>query len=691
MSSPSVVNRPRLGSVGERPRSATGPQANECKELEKYVKYLFYKACQIIVQSRQGGKSYTESQPNPKNQSWFCLAINDNVEITHEAKKAAAMINNLTSTGLGILGHPLCIEISLKTSEGDSMVLENWVLTWRDSSDPNIRLNNTVYNHMGLLLKSLLCVTRSTPAYRLSRRQGPETFVICYRVYAGDSVSSQLGDGYQTSGVGQVVTNVGTLQLRVDYRTQMTITPSCSSSSENFYLTSGGNMNAHSQQNLGSQFTPQALTPAQQNLSGYSGSGTLPIQVKADHFFSDLIQDDPCAAMTDIGVGPTLNQSTGFNPQQNRNRNVFVGAHNYMAGDSEANQTSDESQEAMRIFASSPPDPTSPYTKRQSHHGKYPSQQGNYSSNESLASGQTRFYRPRSGTNQSLGSTNEEDSEGKDNIKECTDIKIGAFVSSSATTKNVGALISPLTEAEDDLNDPLLELFSVDSDKQNENVSLERSNSKEAQIGNDIKCDQDKTNIQSEKLSSPMFIDRKLRSLALNDKSETGSGTATSPAKKIDFGTKPSEGMTEQTEGLFKCLSDSSRGPNDPFVLLDFKTPFSNKTAEDVKTDLGIFFKEVHKGRDLGATNTVAPEPAKPNTDTLHSIPSATDRIYVDYEPEKNSSQTKSSPTKENLEGQLLYLDEKLSCFEQNLEVYDEMLKNMEVTSVTSESESEVN
>ena len=128
-----TANRPRVASVGERPRSATGLQASECKELEKYVKYLFYKATQVIVQSRQGGKSFTESQPNPKTQSWFCLAINDNSEITHEARKASANV--------AILGQPLCIEISLKTSEGDSMVLENWVLTWRDSSDPNIRLN----------------------------------------------------------------------------------------------------------------------------------------------------------------------------------------------------------------------------------------------------------------------------------------------------------------------------------------------------------------------------------------------------------------------------------------------------------------------------------------------------------------------------------------------------------------------
>ena len=191
------------------------------------------------------------------------------------------------------------------------MVLENWVLTWRDSSDPSIKLNNTVYNHMGLLLKSLLCVTRSTPAYRLSRRQGPETFVICYRVYAGEPISSHLGDGYQTSGVGQVVTNVGTLQLRVDYRTQMTITPSCSSSSENFYQTSSGSFTNNSQQQLGSQ---------------YGGTGSLPIQVKSDHFFSDLVPGDKCSTAIDGGSGATnIHQSTGFNPQSlNRRRARYI-------------------------------------------------------------------------------------------------------------------------------------------------------------------------------------------------------------------------------------------------------------------------------------------------------------------------------------------------------------------------------
>ena len=192
----------------EKPRSASN--ANDKKELEKYAKYLFYKTAQIVVQSRQGGRLYTESQPSPASQSWFCLAINDNSEITHEARRATGHHS--------VLGQTLCIEISLKTIEGDSMVLETWVLSWRDPSDPTVRLNNTVYNHMGLLLKSLLCVTRSTPAYRLSRRQGPETFVVCYRIYQGEPCLGLLGNGYQSSNVGQVVTHVGTLNLRVDYR-----------------------------------------------------------------------------------------------------------------------------------------------------------------------------------------------------------------------------------------------------------------------------------------------------------------------------------------------------------------------------------------------------------------------------------------------------------------------------------------
>ena len=93
----------------------------------------------------QGGKLSTSSQPNPTSQSWFCLAINDNSEITHEAKKAApGGRSSAPSTASSVLRASLCIEISLKTIEGETMVLETWVISWRDGADPSVRTNNTV-------------------------------------------------------------------------------------------------------------------------------------------------------------------------------------------------------------------------------------------------------------------------------------------------------------------------------------------------------------------------------------------------------------------------------------------------------------------------------------------------------------------------------------------------------------------
>lgn len=170
---------------------------NNVKELEKYVKHMFFKTAQIIIQSRQGGKSFTESQPTPKHQSWFSLAINDNSEITHEAKK---VVSSAQLAGQGILAVPMCIEISLNTTEGDLLVLENWVVSMKDGSDPMIR-PNTVYNQMGLLLKSLLCVSRVLPAYKFARSQGPDTHVMCYRIFAGEPSTNPLGSGQQTAHV----------------------------------------------------------------------------------------------------------------------------------------------------------------------------------------------------------------------------------------------------------------------------------------------------------------------------------------------------------------------------------------------------------------------------------------------------------------------------------------------------------
>lgn len=189
------------------------------KDLDKFTKFLALKAAQIIVQSRLGEKVQTKCKPHSSGTDWFNLAIRDLPEVLAEAKRA--LCGEVVTARL-----PLCVEISLRTVEGDTMMLETWCLgVLPEQCDPSVRVTYTVYNRMGILLKSLVSVTRVTPAYKLSRHQGPDSYVICYRIYMGEPQLHNLGEGYNQVRVGQLCTPVGTLHLSVSYRTKLTISP----------------------------------------------------------------------------------------------------------------------------------------------------------------------------------------------------------------------------------------------------------------------------------------------------------------------------------------------------------------------------------------------------------------------------------------------------------------------------------
>ncbi|XP_074651230.1 autophagy-related protein 13-like [Tubulanus polymorphus] len=188
------------------------------KDLDKFTKFLIYKSVQIIVQSRLGEKVKTQSKPFSSGSDWFNLAIRDIPEVLGETKKAlASQLINTTQS--------ICVEISLKTADGDTMVLETWSLGMNEQCDPLVKVSYMVYNCMGILLKSLMCVLRVTPAYRLSRSQGPDNYVICYRIYKGTPNTLQLGAGFDKLKVGTVPTPCGTIVLDVSYRTKMLISP----------------------------------------------------------------------------------------------------------------------------------------------------------------------------------------------------------------------------------------------------------------------------------------------------------------------------------------------------------------------------------------------------------------------------------------------------------------------------------
>jgi Autophagy-related protein 13 len=89
---------------------------------------------------------------------------------------------------------PLCVEISLQTVEGDKMILEVWSLNLHtEQCDPTVRATYTVYSRMGILLKSLISVTRVLPSYKLSRRQSTDSYNIYYRIYVGEPQVHNLG------------------------------------------------------------------------------------------------------------------------------------------------------------------------------------------------------------------------------------------------------------------------------------------------------------------------------------------------------------------------------------------------------------------------------------------------------------------------------------------------------------------
>ncbi|XP_023247116.1 autophagy-related protein 13 homolog, partial [Copidosoma floridanum] len=181
----------------------------EKRDLEKFTKFLALKAAQIIVQSRSGTKINTKCKPHSSGVDWFNLSIQDSLDVLTEARQV--LCKELISSI-----NPFCIEISLRTMENEVMVLETWSLgILFEQSDPTIKITYTVYNRMGMLLKSLLSVSRVTPAYKLSRSQGPDSFIICYRTYMGPPQIHSLGENYKQIKVGQLRTPIGMIHLSV--------------------------------------------------------------------------------------------------------------------------------------------------------------------------------------------------------------------------------------------------------------------------------------------------------------------------------------------------------------------------------------------------------------------------------------------------------------------------------------------
>lgn len=194
------------------------------KDIEKFVKFLIQKFCQIVVQSRLGEKLQTSCIANASSNGWFNLNIQEHPEVQAETKNAL----NLQQNESIFSRLPISVEISLKTFDDDKMVLEVWTLdqgALTEKDNQQVKTAQSIYNRMTVLLKSLISLTRATPAYKLSRRQSSDSYGIYYRIYCAPPQTHHLGDGFKTVRIGQIATLSGSLNVAVHYRTKMTISP----------------------------------------------------------------------------------------------------------------------------------------------------------------------------------------------------------------------------------------------------------------------------------------------------------------------------------------------------------------------------------------------------------------------------------------------------------------------------------
>jgi hypothetical protein len=220
------------------------------------------------------------------------------------------------------LGSPFCIEISLKTPENQTMILETWCILFNEQlCDSTQVVCYNVYKKMSLVLRSLLCMTRSMPTYQLSRRQSPDTYVLLYRMYLGEPVVHNLGEKYATAKAGTIGTPIGSIIINVAYRTRLTMTPQTSNFDaiyfdENHFVnaqsspTSSSNNNSNTNREEYNNYSSMPLSSLNENKKNSSQ----PITMKPKKNNNNTISESPNKQNDDSSEDCSRNSSIASTP-----------------------------------------------------------------------------------------------------------------------------------------------------------------------------------------------------------------------------------------------------------------------------------------------------------------------------------------------------------------------------------------
>ncbi|KAF7632100.1 hypothetical protein Mgra_00008476 [Meloidogyne graminicola] len=190
------------------------------KDISNYMRFFCTRMVQAVVQARMG-----KMHPSPCIQSsdqmiWFNLVMDEIGEVAAYLKST-----------IGRNYPPECptfsLEFILLTADGDKLPLEAWIVRFdKECADKFVNIRTTLYQQMSTLLKSIIVASRFTPAYRhYVKNQGPDTFIFCYKVFAGEPDLSLLGEETKYRRLGYLPSPFGTISVELYFRTKMEIQP----------------------------------------------------------------------------------------------------------------------------------------------------------------------------------------------------------------------------------------------------------------------------------------------------------------------------------------------------------------------------------------------------------------------------------------------------------------------------------
>jgi len=195
--------------------SQRGGNTNQ-KEIEKYIKFFVLKALQAVVSSRIGIHNKTRCRPAAKGQDWFNISLHE----CEANKRLQSKIRELFGKRIPTLTTPICLDVVLRTFEGSFIVLETWQLSTAIGNKEMHQKNHfSIYNRLGVLLKSVLSISRVLPSFNLAKKNEKD-FSLFFKVHS-ELYTLHRYEMHNIISIGCVKTPVGTVNIKVMYRSKI--------------------------------------------------------------------------------------------------------------------------------------------------------------------------------------------------------------------------------------------------------------------------------------------------------------------------------------------------------------------------------------------------------------------------------------------------------------------------------------